>query len=106
MFEEKLDEVIAGLEWCCDPRKTCENSDSDCPYYCERGDDKFCLDFLMEDALVVIEALRAERDDLRKDIEVLTEDLTAAREKLSWQEPSRTPNDWGEYPPEFPREGM
>ena len=42
----------------------------------------------------------------RKKIDALTEELTAAREKLSWLEPRTAPNDWGEYPPEFPREGM
>jgi hypothetical protein len=27
-------------------------------------------------------------------------------DKLSWLETKPAPNDWGEYPPEFPREGM
>ena len=117
---EKLDKVIAGLSCCSEANDTVNICPAQCPYYGERDGDKVCMDFLMEDALAVIEALRAERDDLRKDIAVLTEDLSGcmdechrlarevreAHEKLSWQEPSRTPNDWGEYPPEFLREGM
>ena len=131
---EKLDKVIAGLEFCGEANKSVDACLAMCPYYGARDGDKVCMDFLMEDALSLLKmqdkALKSmykrlsvtliERDtirekliqtreevmDLRKDIEVLTEELTAVREKLSWQEPSRTPNDWGEYPPEFPREGM
>lgn len=50
--------------------------------------------------------LEYENEDLRKDIETLNELLREAREKLSWSENWSMPNDWGEYGPEFPREGM
>jgi hypothetical protein len=106
MFEKKLDKVIAGLSCCGEANKSVDACLAMCPYYGERDGDKVCLDLLQEDALEMLEKLREENRDLRKDIEVLTEELTAAREKLSWLEPMRTPNDWGEYPPEFPREGM
>ena len=117
---EKLDKVIAGLEFCGEANKSVDACLAMCPYYGERDGDKVCMDFLMEDALDTIERLREENLDLRKDIEVLTEDLSGcmdechrlarelreAHEKLSWQEPKPAPNDWGEYPPEFPREGI
>ena len=98
---EKLDKVIAGLER--------HNNVGDgepcreCPY---EEYEMYCLTVMEKDALEMLEKLREENRDLRKDIEVLTEDLTAAREKLSWSEPKPAPNDWGEYPPDFPREGM
>lgn len=71
---EKLDKVIAGLEFCGEANKSVDACLMMCPYYGERDGDKVCMDFLMEDALTVIEALRAERDDLRKDVAVLTEE--------------------------------
>ena len=98
---EKLDKVIAGLEQC---HRDIKYRDCDRCGYAGAGSE--CERCLMEDALECLGRLREENRDLRKDIEVLTEELTAAREKLSWLEPMRTPNDWGEYPPEFPREGM
>jgi uncharacterized coiled-coil DUF342 family protein len=39
-----------------------------------------CVQALRRDALDVIEALRAERDDLRKDVAVLTENLNGAQQ--------------------------
>lgn len=45
---EKLDKVIAGLSYCCEPNNICEDG---CPYLGQREGDKRCLDFLMEDAL-------------------------------------------------------
>jgi hypothetical protein len=99
---EKLDKVIAGLRHCGNDAYPGECRK--CPYEFEK--DLSCLDALCNEAVEVIEALRAERDDLRKDIAVLSEALRNCREKLSWLEPRTAPNDWGEYPPEFPREGM
>lgn len=57
---ERLDKVIAGLRCCI--ASDCGN----CDYCLDR-----CESRLLNDALGVIEALRAERDDLRKDIETL-----------------------------------
>ena len=70
---DKLEKVIAGLEFCGEANKSVDACLAMCPYYGERDGDKVCMDFMMEDALTVIEALRAERDDLRKDVAVLTE---------------------------------
>ncbi len=68
---EKLDKVIAGLSNCCvDDCGNCE--------YCGNG----CSYRLMKDALELLEKLREENRDLRKDIEVLTEDLTGAHEEV------------------------
>lgn len=53
---EKLDKVIAGLRNCSYPSENCYYSD--CPYCGERNGDKVCMDFLMEDALEVIEDLK------------------------------------------------
>ena len=65
---EKLNKVIAGLTECDRGReRNCE----ECPYW--EFVDYTCVQALRRDALTVIEALRAERDDLRKDIEVLLE---------------------------------
>jgi DNA-directed RNA polymerase subunit RPC12/RpoP len=68
---EKLDKVIAGLR-CCGADAYpgyCEK----CPYDFEK--DLSCLDALCNEAVEVLEALKAERDDLRKDVAVLTSDL-------------------------------
>lgn len=92
---EKLDKVIAGLTGCI--ACICSN--------CEYGGE-ICTERLMQDALEVLEKLREENRDLHKDIETLNELLREAREKLSWSENWSMPNDWGEYGPEFPREGM
>lgn len=69
----ELDKVIAGLRNCSDPSENCYYSD--CPYRGKRDVDKVCLDFLIEDALDVIGRLREENRDLRKDIEVLAEEV-------------------------------
>lgn len=58
---EKLDKVIRCLDVCY--KDECWDCD-----YCGHG----CSEVLGRDALEVIEALRAERDDLRKDIAALT----------------------------------
>lgn len=63
---EKLDKVIAGLECCI--ACICSN----CEYF-DPSNEAACTERLMMDALAVIKALRTERDDLRKDIAVLTE---------------------------------
>lgn len=51
---EKLDKVIAGLEFCGEANKSVDACLMMCPYYGERDGDKVCMDFLMEDALAVI----------------------------------------------------
>lgn len=79
---EKLDKVIAGLSCCGEANKSVDACLAMCPYYGERDGDKVCMDFLMEDALGVIEKLREENRDLRKDIEVLTEDNTRLERRL------------------------
>ena len=78
---EKLNKVIAGLRYCGTDAYPgyCEK----CPYDFEK--DLSCLDTMCEDALAVIEALIAERDDLRKDVVVLSEALRECRETL-WGE--------------------
>jgi hypothetical protein len=63
MFEEKLDKVIAGLSCCADLDRDCD----ECPY----GGDEYCEVVPMKDALEVIEKLREENRDLRKDVETL-----------------------------------
>ena len=126
---EKLDKVIAALE-CCriyedDP---CEGN---CPYCGVSG----CVDRTMKDALECLKEYdeletahsklflrykeidyelvdtrrrcsdferkvihaRKERDDARREVLRLEAQLFELRQR---------PNDWGEYPPEFPREGM
>ena len=69
---EKLDRVIAGLECCGEANEIVNVCLEGCPYYGERDGDKVCMDLLLEDALTVIEALRSERDDLCRDIALLT----------------------------------
>lgn len=63
---EKLDKVIAGLTECS------RGGERNC-YECVYWDyyDYACVQALRREALDVIEALRAERDDLRKDNRVL-----------------------------------
>lgn len=78
---EKLDKVIAGLTGCI--VGNCSN--------CEYGGSK-CTERLLTDALDAIERLREENRDLRREL---------AAGVLRGM-----PNDYGEYPPEFPREGM
>ena len=78
---EKLEKVIAGLTGCI----VCNCSN------CEYGGSK-CTERLMEDALSMIEDLRKENHDLRRELSACV--LRGM------------PNDYGEYPPEFPREGM
>lgn len=74
---EKLDKVIAGLTECSRiPGRLCEK----CPYW--ECIDYTCLQALRMDAREVIEKLREENRDLRKDIAVLTEDLTGAHEEV------------------------
>lgn len=91
---EKLDKVIAGLVMCGSENYSCPG----CPY----EELEWCEDEMGKDALEVIrdlteklkqakdgrlelarkyQALVAERDDLRKDIAVLTEDLTGAHDE-------------------------
>ena len=77
---EKLEKVIAGLECC--RNKSQDACLAMCPYYGEHDGEKVCLDLMQEDALDIIGQLREENRDLRKDIEVLTEDLTGAHEEV------------------------
>ena len=65
----ELEKVVAGLEFCGEANKSVDACLMMCPYYGERDGDKVCMDFLMEDALEVINRLkrqlkyaRAERD--------------------------------------------
>lgn len=62
---EKLDKVIAGLRHC--GTDAYPGECQKCPYEFEPM--LSCLDAMCNEAVEVIEALRAERDDLRKDIE-------------------------------------
>ena len=118
---EKLENVIAGLRFCCEPNCICEDG---CPYEGRRDGDRRCLDFLMEDALAVIEDLKTRLDmakhgrlELGRKLRVVAAERDAARAKLArvigereaaWVELGEKPmpNDYGEYVPEFPREGM
>lgn len=75
---EKVDKVIAGLGCCADLDRSCEGCSYDGVGYCEVA--------LMKDALDVINGLclrcnrlEAERDDLRKDVSVLAEELAQER---------------------------
>lgn len=109
---EKLDKVIAGLE-CCGTDDCCLS----CPYkdVCEPTD-LDCIKALSEDALRILKMWDVIHKDiwdrtheivrLKKELKAVRAELDAAREKLSWLEPRTAPNDWGEYPPDFPREGM
>lgn len=118
---EKLDKVIESLRFCCEPNNICWDG---CPYDGRRDGDRRCLDFLMEDALRCLEELSADNQRLRdmwadttKKLSVARAERDAAREKLArligeresaWVELGEKPmpNDYGEYVPEFPREGM
>ena len=78
---EKIDRVVAGLECCTERRCT------KCPYL---EQEMYCMTVLEKDALEVINGLRlrcdrleAERDDLRKDVAVLAENLNGAQEMVS-----------------------
>lgn len=107
---EKLDKVIAGLEQCENNNLGCVG----CPYY-EIGP---CKDYLEGDALAVIKDLRTDNQRLREMWAEATKNLSMAiaerdearKEAMKLEaelfELRQTPNDWGEYPPEFPREGM
>lgn len=64
---EKLDKVIAGLE-CCQRSGSIDKPCVKCPY---EDYEIYCMDVMRKDALGVIEALRVERDDLRKDVGTL-----------------------------------
>lgn len=106
---EKLDKVIAGLG-CCGTDAAPDRC-PDCPYDMQIG--LGCAGELIKDAREVIKVLVDDLTGAHDEIHKLAKSLRLARaerdealEKLSWQELSRTPNDWGEYPPEFPREGM
>lgn len=95
---EKLDKVIAGLSCCGSENGGC--ACEKCPYDGRRESSKVCLDLLQEDAIELLELKTAEIADLRKDKEVLLEDLSdcmdechrlarelrEAHEKLSWLE--------------------
>lgn len=84
---EKIDKVIGGLSQC---HRDLRYRDCDVCSYARAG--RECEQYLMEDALEVIEQLREENRDLRRELAAVV--LRSM------------PNDWGEYPPEFPREGM
>lgn len=111
---EKLDKVIAGLSCC--GSQNCGCACEKCPYDGERDNEKVCLDLLQEDALRILKMWDVIHKDiwdrtweiarLKKELKAVRAELDAAREKLSWLEPKTAPNDWGEYPPEFPKEGM
>lgn len=111
---EKLDKVIAGLSCCGSPNCGC--ACEKCPYDNERDAERVCLDLLQEDALRILQMWDVLHKDLwdrtheivrlKKELKAVRAELDAAREKLSWLEPRTAPNDWGEYPPECPREGM
>lgn len=110
---EKLDKVIRALECCI--VTDCENCDSG---------GRNCVERLMMEALDVVKELSADNQrlgdmwaDTTKKLSVTRAERDAAREKLArvigeresaWVELGEKPmpNDWGEYPPEFPREGM
>ena len=77
----ELEKVIAGLKGCI--ACICSN--------CEYGGE-MCTERLLTDALDVIVRLREENRDLRREV---------AAGVLRGM-----PNNWGEYPPEFPGEGM
>lgn len=110
---EKLEKVIAGLECCAgDASSQCEGS---CPYF--KGfyvDD--CFPELVDDALRILKMWDVIHKDiwdrtheivrLKKELKTVRVERDAALEKLSWLEEKPTPNDWGKYPPDFPREGM
>lgn len=84
-----------------------------CPY-AKYGE--YCLTVLHSKALGLLKVMDALREDmwdlsnenrrLKRELKAARTERDAAREKLLWLEPSRTPNDWGEYPPEFPKEGI
>lgn len=90
----KIDKVIASLR-CCNDDPHCES----CGYKGQREEGKTCLDLLMEDAFLVIL-------DLKTQVDVLREWNYDLRRELAAGVLRSMPNDWGEYPPEFPREGM
>ncbi len=127
---EKLDKVIAALEQC---HRDIKYRDCDVCEYASSGSE--CERCLMEDALELLKEYdeletahsklflrykeidyelvdtrrrcsdferkvihaRKERDDARREVLRLEAQLFELRQR---------PNDWGEYPPEFPREGM
>lgn len=89
---EKLDKVIAGLEHCQDKDRGCEG----CPYY----DDTNCENRVVMDAVEMLRYLKAERDFAVKQALAYGEYVVATLVEKPM------PNDWGEYPTEFPREGM
>lgn len=96
---EKLDKVIAGLTGCL--VGNCSN--------CEYGGDGCHGSDMLEDALELLKDYRELKwkHKLVKDGRLeLARRCRELEDRLSWLEPRTTPNDWGEYPPEFPREGM
>ena len=108
---EKLEKVIAGLEYC--GTDAYPEACHVCPYTPTVG--LTCAGDLMADTLEVIvdlqEKLKTAKDgrlELARRCRELEAERDAAREKLCWLEEilPTPPNDWGEYPPEFPREGM
>lgn len=64
------------------------------------------MTLLGRDALTVIQDLKTRLEDAKNGRLELGHRCRELEEKLSWLEPKPAPNDWGEYPPEFPREGM
>ena len=105
---EKLDKVIAGLQNCSYPSENCYYSD--CPYRGRRDADKVCQDFLLEDALEVINRLKRQLKYARAERDAATARMARliGQAEARWIELGEKPmpNDWGECPPEFPREGM
>lgn len=104
---EGLDEVIAGLR-CCRV-----NEDDPCEGNCPYDGQPDCIGRLMDDALAglqeqnrLIEELRGRLKSAKDGRLELARQLQELREKQGWAEPRPIPNDYGEYPPEFPREGM
>lgn len=88
---EKLNKVILALE--CHYEHPGEYCWEKCPYFGKEN----CINTLTRDCLEVLRILR--------------DDLTGAHDEIHRLMRARTeenpiPNDWGEYPPEFPREGM
>lgn len=131
---EKIDKVIRALEQChrdikyrdCDRCGYAEAGSE-----CERvlmEDALECLKLLREDltgAHEEIHALLKKQDELRFSVTDTSYRLTDCSRKLTIARTERDearrevlrleatlfelrqrPNDWGEYPPEFPREGM
>lgn len=112
----ELDKVIKSLEKCVSGTgcRGCWYSDPDVYTSGE------CLEALHKDTLELLKKLSAEKDDFEIQLEVYRMNLGNVREECNRLEDENRdlrrevaagvlrgmPNDWGEYPPEFPREGM